>query len=208
MPGCTLELNFASFEDYMRDQLGRSLRYKYIKLNKRTPIEWEVRTDVTPLADEIHALYKQTHARSKMRFEFLTPEFFALIGREMPECARFFLWRVDGRLAAFALCLVQGDTIHHLNIGFDYAVSLDRQLYFVTMRDIFRWSLRQGLKRYVTGQLNYDPKLHFKMRLAPLDLYSRHTSPLLNPFFKAALGYLQPVRHDPIIRQFPNAAEL
>ena len=208
MPGCTLELNFASFEDYMRDQLGRSLRYKYIKLNKRTPIEWEVRTDVTPLADEIHALYKQTHARSKMRFEFLTPEFFALIGREMPERARFFLWRVDGRLAAFALCLVQGDTIHHLNIGFDYAVSLDRQLYFVTMRDIFRWSLRQGLKRYVTGQLNYDPKLHFKMRLAPLDLYSRHTSPLLNPFFKAALGYLQPVRHDPIIRQFPNAAEL
>ncbi len=208
MPDCALDLNFATFEDYTRDQLGRKLRYKYIKLNKRPPIDWEVRADVTELAEEIHALYKQTHARSKMRFECLTPEFFARIGREMPESARFFLWRVDGRLAAFALCLVHGDTIHHLNIGFDYAVSLDLQLYYVTMRDIFRWSLAQGLKRYATGQLNYDPKLHFKMRLAPLDLYSRHTSPLLNPFFKFALGYLQPVRHEPIIQQFPNAAEL
>ena len=208
MPDCALELNFATFEDYMRDQLGRKLRYKYIKLNKRPPIDCEVRTDVTPLADEIHALYLQTHARSKMRFECLTPEFFARIGREMPERVRFFLWRVEGKLAAFALCLVQGETIHHLNIGFDYAISLDLQLYFVTMRDIFRWSLTQGLKHYATGQLNYDPKLHFKMRLTPLDLYSRHTSGLINPFFKLALGYLQPVRHDPIIRQFPNASEL
>ena len=208
MPDCALDLNFATFEDYMRDQLGRKLRYKYIKLNKRPPIEWEVRTDVTELAVEIHALYQQTHARSKMRFECLTPEFFARIGREMPESARFFLWRVDGRLAAFALCLVHGDTIHHLNIGFDYAVSLDLQLYYVTMRDIFRWSLAEGLKHYATGQLNYDPKLHFKMHLVPLDLYSRHTSPLLNPLFKLALGYLQPVRHEPIIRQFPNSAEL
>lgn len=208
MPDCALALNFATFEDYMRDQLGRKLRYKYIKLNKRPPIAWEVCTDVTPFADEIHALYRQTHARSKMRFECLTPEFFAQIGREMPERARFFLWRADGRLVAFALCLVHGDTIHHLNIGFDYALSLDLQLYFVTMRDILQWSLKRGLKHYATGQLNYDPKLHFKMRLAPLDLYSRHTSALLNPFFKLTLGYLQPVRHDPTIRQFPNASEV
>lgn len=208
MPDCALELNFATFEDYMRDQLGRKLRYKYIKLNKRPPIDWEVRTDVTPLADQVHALYLQTHARSKMRFECLTSEFFARIGQELPERSRFFLWRVDGKLAAFALCLLHGDTIHHLNIGFDYAVSLDLQLYYVTMRDIFRWSLAQGLKHYATGQLNYDPKLHFKMRLAPLDLYARHTSAWLNPLFKFALSYLQPVRHDPTIRQFPNATDL
>ncbi len=165
-------------------------------------------TDVTPVADEIYALYKQTHDRSKMRFEHLTPEFFALLGQEMGDSARYFLWRVEGRIAAFALCLVHGEEIHHLNIGFDYSVSLDLQLYYVTMRDILQWALGQGLKRYVTGQLNYDPKLHFRMRLAPLDLYSRHTSPLLNPIFKRVLPYLQPVRHDPIIQKFENASEL
>ena len=58
------------------------------------------------------------------------------------------------------------------------------------------------------GGSQYDPKFHFRMKLAPLDLYTRHTSPLLNPVFKLALGFLQPVRHDPIIQRFPNAAEL
>lgn len=208
MPACELDLDFASFEEFMQKRLGRKLRYKYIKLNKKPPVEWEMLVDVTPIAGELYALYKQTHDRSKMRFEHLTPEFFARIGREMPDVARFFVWRVEGKIAAFALCLVHDGTMHHLNIGFDYSVSLDLQLYYVTMRDLLRWAVEHGLTRYYTGQLNYDPKLHFKMRLAPLDLHTRHTSALINPLFKLAVGFLQPVRHDPIIRQFPNANEL
>jgi hypothetical protein len=208
MPGCMIEFDFSSFEEFHRKRLGRNLRYKFNKIARQPPVPVEVLTDVTPLADEVHALYLQTHERSKMRFECLTPEFFARIGREMPESARFFLWRVNGRLAAFALCLVHGDTIHHLNIGFDYAVSLERQLYYTTVKDIFEWCITNGVKRYYTGQLNYNPKLHLRMKLAPLDLYSRHTSDLLNPLYKLALGFLQPVRHDPLIRQFPNANEL
>lgn len=208
MPACKLDFDFANFEAYMKDRLGRKLRYKYIKLNKQPRIPWEVLTDVTPIAAELYELYRQTHERSKMRFERLTPEFFALVGREMPEVARYFIWRVDGKIAAFALCLVHQGTMYHLNIGFDYSVSFDLQLYYVTIRDLFQWALDQGLKHYVTGQLNYDPKLHLKMTLDPLDLHARHTSPLVNPLFKLALGFLQPVRHDPIIKQFPNFGEL
>jgi hypothetical protein len=208
MPGCALALDFASFEDFMRDRLGRKLRYKYIKLNKQPSPPMEVLTEVTSIASELCALYEQTHARSQMRFEKLTPAFFARLGETMPDRVRYFVWRHEGRIAAFALCLVHEGAMWHLNIGFDYAVSLDLQLYYVTMRDLFRWALAEGLTRYETGQLNYDPKLHFKMRLAPLDLYTRHTSPLLNPVFKIALGYLQPVRHETLLQKFPNAAEL
>jgi len=208
MPACKLDFDFASFESYMKDKLGRKLRYKYIKLNKKPAVALQVRTDVMPIAGEIYELYRQTHERSKMRFERLTPEFFALIGREMPGSARYFIWRVDGKIAAFALCLVHDGTMYHLNIGFDYSVSFDLQLYYVTIRDLFQWALDRGLKHYVTGQLNYDPKLHLKMTLDPLDLYARHTNPLVNPLFKLALGFLQPVRHDPIIKQFPNYNEL
>lgn len=208
MPACKLDFDFASFEAYMKEKLGRKLRYKYIKLNKKEAIPFEVLTDVAPIAGELYELYRQTHERSKMRFERLTPEFFTLIGSEMPGTARYFVWRVDGKIAAFALCLVHEGTMYHLNIGFDYSVSFDLQLYYVTIRDLFQWALDNGLRHYVTGQLNYDPKLHLKMTLDPLDLYARHTNPLVNPFFKFALGFLQPVRHDPTIRQFPNYSEL
>ena len=212
MPACTLDLDFGSFEEYMQKRLGRSfresLRRKLKKSRQHSPVEMEVLTDVTPIAEEIEALYLQTYHRSKMRFERLTADFFARIGRAMPERVRFFIWRVEGKMAAFSLCLVHEGTLYHLNVGFDYAVALPLHLYFVTLRDLIQWSLENGLKRYYTGQLNYDPKLHLRMRLFPLDLYARHTSPILNPAFKLALGFLQPARHDPIIRQFANADEL
>ena len=208
MPGCVIDFNFRTFEEYRSKILGRNMRHKFNKIARMPPVSMQVVSDITPIATEIHALYMQTHQRSKMRFECLTPEFFTRIGQEMPECARFFLWRVDSRLAAFALCLVHDGTMHHLNIGFDYAVSLDQRLYYTTVKDLFEWCLAQGLKRYNTGQLNYHPKLHLRMKLSPLDLYSRHTSALINPLYKLALGFLQPVRHDPLIRQFPNATEL
>ena len=208
LPGCTLDLDFASFEEYMSKRLGRKLRYKYLKLNKQPPVPWEVLTDVSAIADELHALYLQTHLRSKMRFERLTPEFFRRVGLEMPDRARFFIWRVNGKIAAFALCLVQDGVMEHLNIGFDYAVALERQLYYVTIRDLFRWAISQNIRRYETGQLNYDPKLHLQMKLAPLDLYACHVSPWINPCFKFALRFLQPARHEPILQQFPNADEL
>ena len=208
LPGCTLDLDFASFEEYMSKRLGRKLRYKYLKLNKQPPVPWEVLTDVSAIADELHALYLQTHLRSKMRFERLTPEFFRRVGLEMPDRARFFIWRVNGKIAAFALCLVQDGVMEHLNIGFDYAVALECQLYYVTIRDLFRWAISQNIRRYETGQLNYDPKLHLQMKLAPLDLYACHVSPWINPCFKFALRFLQPARHEPILQQFPNADEL
>jgi len=33
-------------------------------------------------------------------------------------------------------------------------------------------------------------------------------SPLFNPLFKLAIKYLEPTRHDPILRRFANAHEL
>jgi hypothetical protein len=87
-------------------------------------------------------------------------------------------------------------------------VALDLHLYFISWRDVFNWAIQNGVRTYYTAPLNYDPKLHLRLELAPLDLYVCHTSPLINPVFRLAMGFLQPVRHHPILRQFPNAHEM
>jgi predicted N-acyltransferase len=126
----------------------------------------------------------------------------------MSDRARFFIWRLDGRIIAFALCMVHGDVIYDMNVGMDYAVAFDLHLYFLTLRDIIEWAAQNGLKQYFTGPLNYDPKLHMRLDLDPLDLYARHSSDIINPIFKIALKYLQPARHDKYIRQFRNVADI
>ena len=212
MPGARMEIDFKNFDDFMQNKLGKvfrkNLRRKFRSSADHGTPTMEVVTDVTPIAAEIQSLYAQTHGRSEFKFEELTAAYFSALGQRLPERTRYFLWRVEGRLVAFALCLVAGDTIYDLNVGMDYSVALDLHLYFLTFRDILNWAAENGLKHYVTGPLNYSPKLHLQLDLDPLDLYARHTVAIINPIFKLALKYLQPARHDPHIRQFRNFREL
>jgi hypothetical protein len=212
MPAAILDLEFSSFEEFMTTRLSKvfrkNLRRKFKALEKVPPLELEVLTDATPLVDEIFPLYMQTFQRSEFKFEELTKEYFCLMGQIMPERSRYFIWRQQGRIVAFSLCQVHGGILYDLDVGLDYDVALDLHLYFVTWRDIIQWCLANGVKRYHTGPLNYDPKLHLRMKLSPQDLYARHASPWINPIFGIAIEYLQPTRHNATLAQFPNAHEM
>jgi len=211
MPMTRLAISFKDFDEYL-GTLGyisrKSLRRKFRKTERAAKINMEVVNDITPLIEEIFPLYLQVHERSPMKFENLSKKFFTRAANEMPANARFFIWRIRNRIVAFSFALLSGDTLYDEVIGLDYDVALDLHLYFYTMRDVIRWAIDQKLRYYVSGPLNYDPKLHLGHELAPLDLYVRHTNALLNPIFKIALKYLEPTRHDPILKKFPNAAQL
>lgn len=211
MPMTELQLRYTDFEHYL-NTLGAStrkdLRRKFRKTAGAPPINLEVAADLTPYADEVYPLYLQVHERSLLKFERLTKEYLCNLGRRMPDRARFFIWRQNGKAIAFSVALVHDGTIYDDYLGLEYRVALDLHLYFYTLRDIISWALAQGLVRYRSSPLNYKPKLHLGCDLFPLDLYVMHTSPLLNKVFRPALKFLEPTRHDPVLRQFRNAREL
>jgi hypothetical protein len=212
MPSARVDLDYKDFEDYMQRRLGKvfrkNLRRKFRASEEIGRLEMTVLEDVSEIIDEVYPLYRQTLARADLSFEELTPEFLARVGREMPDKARFFVWRLDGKVVAFNFCLLHDGVLYDMDIGLDYTVALDLHLYFVTWRDVFNWAISNGVRTYHTAPLNYDPKLHLRLELAPLDLYICHTSRLINPVFKLAMGFLQPTRHHPILRKFPNAHEM
>ena len=211
MPLTKLDLKFRDFEDFLGSLskiTRKGLRRKFRKAERGTPIEMEVVTDISPFIDEVYPLYLAVHNRSPMKFETLTKDYFCRLSREMPERVRYFIWRQNGRIIAFSLAFIHDGTIYDECLGMDYAVALELSLYFYTLRDVLSWAIANGITTYMSTPLNYDPKLHLGCRLVPLDLYVRHTAPLLNPIFGRAVRFLEPTRHDPVLRQFPNATEL
>jgi hypothetical protein len=56
--------------------------------------------------------------------------------------------------------------------------------------------------------LNYDPKLHLRHELDPIDLYVRHVSSAANTVLKWILPLIEPTRHDPILKKFANYGDL
>jgi len=211
MPMTRLALHYEDWDEYFRTlskATRKDLRRKFRKAARAPMIEMEVVSEIAPFIDEMYPLYLAVHERSPLKFETLTKDYFRAAARQMPERARFFIWRQSGKIVAFSFCLVCGETIYDECIGLDYSVALDLHLYFYTLRDIISWALQQRLKYYYSNPLNYEPKLHLDCELVPLDLYVRHTNPLLNPIFRRLIKYLGPTRHDPVLRRFPNADQL
>jgi len=212
MPMTMLDIGYDSFEAYMAKALKSSARKKLRKKLEATAgitdIRLSVTDDAASFVDEIYPLYLQVFDRSRMQFEKLTKDFFRQLGQRMSDKVRFFAWRRGNTLMAFSLCMVQGDSLYAEYVGFDYSVALDLHLYHYVVRDMIRWGISKGYKWFRSSGLNYDPKLHMRHRLDPIDLYVRHTSALPNAIFRLALPWIVPVRYDATLKLFPNYKEL
>ena len=126
----------------------------------------------------------------------------------MPDKTRFFLWRDEGRIVAFNLCLTNRDSICSECVGFDYSVAFKLHLYYVVVRDIIEWAIAHKYKWFRSTALNYEPKYHLRYELEPLDLYVKHTQPLMNAMLKRVLHFLEPVRQDRQLKRFKNYKDL
>ena len=211
MPLTVLNIQYSSFDEYMQKALNSATRSKLRKKFKATvgvPIELTVSNDVTSIVDEIYPLYLQVYDRSKLHFEKLTKEYFCRLGKMMPDRARFFVWRRAGKAVAFGECIVHGDTMFAEYLGLDYGVAIRLHLYHYVFRDLVRWGMANGYKYFQSTGLNYDPKLHLRHRLKPVDLYVKHTSYVINIAMRMALPWLEPTRYDKTLRKFPNYVEL
>ena len=212
MPMTMLDIGYESFEAYMAKALKSSARKKLRKKLEATAgitdIRLSVTDDAASVVDEIYPLYLQVFERSRMQFEKLTKDFFRQLSQRMSDKVRFFEWRRGNTLVAFSLCMVQGDALYVEYVGFDYSVALDLHLYHYVVRDMISWGISKGYKWFRSSGLNYDPKLHMRHRLDPIDLYVRHTSALPNAIFRLALPWIVPARYDATLKLFPNYKEL
>lgn len=212
LPMTRLNIDYPSFADYMDRALNsatrRKLRKKFSVTAQAAPIEMSVVADVAPIIDEVYPLYLQVYERSKLHFEKLTREFFCGLGRLMPEIVRFFVWRQEARIVAFSLCMIEGDALFAEYIGLDYSVALELHLYHYAVRDMISWAMARGYKWLRSSPLNYDPKLHLRHLLDPIDLYVRHTSAIPNAVLKRILPLIEPTRFDPTLKKFANYDDL
>ena len=212
LPNVRLNIDYASFEEYMRRALSggarRKLRLKFRATEAAPPIEMSIVDDITPIIDEVYPLYLQVYHRSKLHFEKLTEAYFCGLGRRIGDKARFFTWRQNGKMVAFVSCILQGHTIHAEYLGLDYAVAIDLHLYHYTFRDLISWGIAGGYKWFRSTGLNYDPKLHLRYQLDPIDLYVRHTSTICNALLGRILPWLEPTRYDKTLKKFANYDEL
>jgi predicted N-acyltransferase/multidrug transporter EmrE-like cation transporter len=202
-PAAMLEINFNNFEDYLSSLskvTRKNLRKKFRQAGELAKVEMETVNSLNENLDEVYTLYLNTLNKSGVQFEILTKDFFKKISQNMPGETRYFLWRINGKLAAFDLCLVSGGTLIDEYIGMDYTLAYQYHLYYVTFRDVFNWCLQNNVKTIQGGSLNYDPKKRLDFVFVPQSIFLKHKNSFLNFFFGILCKILQPDNFDPVLK--------
>jgi len=203
-PSVLLDLNFSSFEEYLkslgsstRKSLNKKLRQAYSRGN----IEVRLVQDVSGQIDQIIKLYESTYHSGSTKFERLTKKFFLQVSTDLREETRFFLYYVDGSLAAFNLCFVYKDLLIDKFIGFNYDISNRYNLYFVSWAYNIKWCIDNSLRYYHPGQTDYQPKIRMGGKIVPLYAYLKHKNTLFNMLLKLLALWLKPDNFDEDIRK-------
>ena len=211
-PAVEMDLDFKDFEDYLSTKVGKatrkSLRRKFRSVDEKEPIRMECVSSISSELERIQELYLQVFERAEEKFERLTSDFFSAVSEQLSDRARFFFWWQGETLIAFSLCFVHEGVFYDDYIGMDDRFAHELHLYYVTFRDQMKWALAHGLRRYYSTPMSYEPKLHLGFRLVPLDLYVRHTSPIINAIYGRLAKVFAPTVSEPVLKLFPNASSL
>lgn len=206
-PPLKIDLNFASFDQYLESRLSRitrkGLRRKFRQADAASPpIVLEVLSDCSAVIDEIYPLYLAVARRAPVEFEIFSREYFLEAGRRMEDRHRYFVWRRAGKAVAFSFCTVWNGAIYDNDIGLDYSVAHELNLYYVTFRDIISWALEHGLTEYHCAPFNYETKFHLRLEPIDVDLYVKHRSKAVNAFIRWFGPLFEPARSDEALRNY------
>lgn len=209
LPNTEMNVWFKDFEEYMKT-LSYATRYdlkrKFKKVDGHVKIDLEIvgTPDERDLS-EIYRLYLEMGIKHEMGFEILPIGFFKNIPKNMPKHTKFFLWKIDGRLAAFLFCLVSDEVLMDYYIGLDYTVAHKYHLYFIKFRDVMNWCIKHKIKRYEMGYTGYEPKKRLGFDLVPQYIYAKLRNRMLRPVLKLLVQLLKFENFDPTLKQAKRA---
>jgi predicted N-acyltransferase len=156
----------------------------------------------------VYGLYMQTFNRQEIVLEKVPLDFFVHIAANMPDETKYFLWRIEGKIVAFAFCLASKGHFIDYYLGLDYSIAHQYSLYFIRFRDLMKWCIEHGIKEYEMGVTTYEPKRRLGFKFIRLYFYIKHRNKLINPFIRIVVYFIKPERFDPVFGAMQDKANL
>lgn len=203
-PSHLLAVRWADFGDYLAD-LRSDYRTKLLR-ERAGLTRAGVVVDVAALADayddDVHRLYEAVSDRAEVRFERLTPAFFAALGRAHRSDLCLIRQRMAGRTVGWVAVLVDRNRVYDLFHGIDYDENARTPLYFGQLAEVVRFAIERRAAWLSMGQSTAIAKARFGAEAVPLWIAVRHESAAVTRALRAGRGLLFPEPVHPRRRVF------
>lgn len=124
--------------------------------------------------------------QSEIHFDLLSPDFFKSLLAGHAARGLVVIYRHEGALAAYNICLIHCDCLIDKYIGFRYPLARQLNLYFVSWLHNLELALSRGLKFYVAGWT--DPEV--KASLGASFTFTRHLVWIKNPILRRLMRHI------------------
>lgn len=159
------------------------------KLKKAAALRYEECAGLPDhLIARVYALYLNTWQKAELKFEKLTPEYFA----NTRHLSHYLLFFLDDELIGFTQLLGKGRYLVNRYIGLDYDKSRDYGLYFAMFIRAVEFGIREGFEQIELGATSYEFKRVLGARQIPTWNHYRHNNALVNWLLGKLRGVLEP----------------
>jgi len=195
-PNMVLDISPAwkSYDDYLA-----SLNSKYRKQSNQIDKEVaaagchveEIQSEeIGRHADELHALYLQTHKNARLRLVTLPVAFLPTLAERLSDDMRFTVLKKDETLLGFVTTVKDGETAVGYYIGFDRKANADVPIYFRLLQSVIGHAIALGCRRLSLGRTALEPKARLGAHREPMRIWLRHR---IQPLNLAVRGLLHAV---------------
>lgn len=159
------------------------------KLKKAAALRYEECAGLPDhLVAKVYQLYLNTWQKAELKFEKLTPEYFANTSR----LSHYLLFFLDDELIGFTQLIGKGRHLVNRYIGLDYARSHDYGLYFAMFIRTVEFGIREGFTEIELGATSYEFKRILGAHQVPTWNHYRHKNPLVNWLLGKLRSVLEP----------------
>ena len=198
-PNMVMEISprWKSYDDYLTS-LTSKYRNTCKQIDKKVEtagcsVEYLDAQQIGQAAEDLHALYMQTHSNAKFRPLTLSPVFLPTLADYLESDFRCQVVRKDGKLLGFVTTLRDGETTVGYNIGFDRQAALEIPIYLRLLNAVVADAIALGGRRLSLGRTALEPKARLGAKPEPMRVLVRHRIPMLNVLVRALL---HTVSHD------------
>jgi Acetyltransferase (GNAT) domain len=192
-PNMVLDISpqWKSYDDYLA-----SLTSKYRKQSKQIDKEVaaaggiveEIKSDqIARDAEQLHALYLQTHKNARLRLVTLPVTFLPTLADRLGDDMRFTILKRGDELLGFVTTVKDGETAVGYYIGFDRKANAEIPIYFRLLQSVVGHAIDLGCKRLSLGRTALEPKARLGARPDPMRIWIRHRIPMLNLIVRGLL---------------------
>lgn len=191
-PNMVLDLAPAwkNYDDYLASLASKyrsSIRNAIFKPMEEAGCTLEKLTDLTPVLDNIFALYKAVQVNASFRPFELLPEYFPVLQAAAGDRFRCSVVKRDAHLLGFLISVADGETAIAYHIGFDRLEAEELPIYLRLLHAGIADAIDLGCKRISYGRTALEPKAALGAKPQTFGVFVRHRQPVLNKLMKRLL---------------------